>query len=272
MKILIAINSLEKSHKILTFSSQIVKNAGEPPAIMHVTKKKSKIKKNQKKDISEIVDKVLDVPDIKISIKAGYAAHEITKETKKGRYELLITDDLPVDYTHFYQGKGTVYLIKHVSCPVIIVKGGYRPIRRILLCDSGAGRSSVLTSFTAQLASMLEGHEEVTVLHVMSQISAGPGVSGKQLRASADELLEAHTPEGELLEKDIQILERPGVHPKPLVAHGLVLDEILLETRKGDYDLVVIGNQIEQTWRRFLLEDLARKILEKTDRPVLVVK
>ena len=40
--------------------------------------------------------------------------------------------------------------------------------------------------FTTRLAEWLGGEEEVTVLHVMSQLSAGPGVRGQQLRAEAE--------------------------------------------------------------------------------------
>ena len=38
------------------------------------------------------------------------------------------------------------------------------------------------------------------------------------------------------------------------------------------YDLVVIGAHREQGWQRFLLDDLAQKILAHIDRPVLVVR
>ena len=75
-----------------------------------------------------------------------------------------------------------------------------------------------------------------------------------------------------MLDRDIQLLDQPGIHPKPLVVHGLVVDEILSEARKGDYDLIVIGAHVEKNLRRFLLENLARRILKQSDRPVLVVK
>jgi nucleotide-binding universal stress UspA family protein len=170
---------------------------------------------------------------------------------------------------------------------VIVAKGKVGPIQRILLCDSGAqgplagfqnaGETervvpSLLARFTAQLADMLVGEEEITVLHVMSQISAGPGVRGTQLRADVQSLIEEHAPEGELLRQDVQILEQPGVRVRPQVRHGLVVDEILAEAAAGDYDLVVIGAHRGAGWQRILLDDLAHKILMQLDRPVLVIR
>jgi len=81
----------------------------------------------------------------------------------------------------------------------MIVKGRVGPIQRILLCDSGVASHTLLAHFIQRLPALVEGEVEVTILHVMSQMTAGPGISGKQLRASAEELIREHTPEGELL-------------------------------------------------------------------------
>jgi nucleotide-binding universal stress UspA family protein len=92
------------------------------------------------------------------------------------------------------------------------------------------------------------------------------------LRANIEELIESHAPEGELLEQDTQVLNRPGIHPHPEVRHGLVVDEILAEAHRGDYDLVVIGAYCSEGWQRILLDDQAHKIMVQLDRPVLVVR
>ena len=272
MKIIIAINNPEQYRKILFFAAQFIDNAGEPPTIMQVVKNKSEFQNRSLQDFPKIAQEILNIPYLTIFVRVGHAADVIIRETENGRFDLLISDEIPIDLNRIFLGTGTVHTINKAPCPVLIAKGPCRPIRRILLCDSGAGRSSTLSKFTAQLLDMLDGQEDVTVIHVMSQISAGPGVAGKQLRAGFNELLEAHSPEGELLERDIQLLDLPGINPRPLVAHGLVVDEILSEARKGDYDLIIIGIHVEKNLRRFLLENLANKILKQSDRPVLVVK
>jgi nucleotide-binding universal stress UspA family protein len=157
----------------------------------------------------------------------------------------------------------------------------------VLLCDSGrddpsAGLSvalpatsrpgaSILRRFAELAADLLPDGGEIVVLHVMSQISAGPGVRGKQLRSEAEELLQERAPEGELLRRDIEMLQRLGVPARAKVRHGLVVDEILKEVQAGDYDLVVIGAYRGKGWQRILLDDLAHRLVVELDRPVLVV-
>jgi len=207
-------------------------------------------------------------------IRLGHPAEEIIREAEEGSYNLVIIGERqrhdPV--TRFLLGSTAERVIEHAPCPVVIAKGKIGPPQRILLCDSGADSLTLLSRFTTQLAELLTAETDVTILHVMSQISAGPGVSGQQLRADAEELIKRRAPEGELLEQDIQFLQRHNLHTRPKVRHGLVVDEILAEARNGDYDMVVIGAYRGGGWRRILLDDLAHQIIADMDRPVLVVR
>jgi nucleotide-binding universal stress UspA family protein len=185
-------------------------------------------------------------------------------------------------------GSTTIRVVEHAPCPVIVAKGKIGPIQRILLCDSGSddpsvglpsaslrtsgAGPSVLRRFAEIPVDLLEGASEIVVLHVMSQISAGPGVKGKQLRSAADELLEERAPEGELLQRDTKMLERLGLRAHAKVRHGLVVEEIQKEVQSGDYDLVVIGAYRGRGWQRILLDDLAHRLVVELDRPVLVVR
>jgi nucleotide-binding universal stress UspA family protein len=230
------------------------------------------------------------LPNLATRVRVGSAAHEIVREAREEAYDLIVIGQRQENnwLGRWRSTPTSIRVVEHAPCAVVVAKGKVSSIQKILLCDSGAqgplsdlgpvapGNSetgpSLLTRFTAQLAGMLCGEEEITVLHVMSQISAGPGVKGKQLRADALELIEDHSPEGELLLQDVQVLVQPGVRAQAKVRHGLVLDEILDEARGGDYDLLVIGAHRHEGWQHLLLDDLARKIINQADRPVLVVR
>ena len=216
---------------------------------------------------------LLGLPDFAIHQHSGDPAREILAELKLARYDLLVIGEGQIVHGYIPRLPERIShkLAEQSPSPVLVVRNPLRPFKRILLCDSGA-ENSVLRRFTLQVAELLEGEEEITVLHVMSQISAGPGVPGHQLRANVQELIDEDAPEGRLLAQDLRLLSRHGIHPTAKVRHGLVVDEIIDEARAGDYDLVVIGAHHEQGWQRFLLDDLAHKILAHMDRPVLVVR
>jgi nucleotide-binding universal stress UspA family protein len=273
VKILMATGGSPHSEAALQFGAMIAQYAGEPPVILTVIRRESH--RSRAEEILAQAQKVVapTIPTVRTKVRVGHPAQEIVSEATVGHYDLVIVGERLVHALRTrVLGSTAVYVVEHAPCPVIIAKGRIQALRRILLCDSGALSPSLLSRFTAQLAGMLEGDEEITVLHVMSQITAWPGVRGKQLRADADELIQEHAPEGVVLQQDIQVLTQPGVHATPKVRHGLVVEEILAESCEGSYDLIVIGAHRDEGWQRFLLEDIAHEIITQVDRPVLVVR
>jgi len=270
MRILIALPDITNIETTLNFASQFSRNKSISFEVLVITDKKHLPQNNL---IHQQIDRILDRPMVNLILRVGNPIREIIDEVLQGKFDFLILNDFhPSLLNNLKLHPDTISeVVVKCPCSVFIIKGDAREVKRILLCDSGA-ENPILSRFVLQLADLLGGEEEVTVLHVMSQISAGPGVRGKQLRADANELIQDGAPEGKLLQEDMQILCCPGIHPTAKVRHGLVLDEILAEARQGNYDLVVIGAHREHGWQRFLLEDLDKNIIDAMDRPVLVVK
>jgi len=276
MRILIAVDGSPHAEAALRFSTQLVRRANEAPTILVVIRRRVRRLANQADAILSCAQEILQstVPEVQTKVRIGHAAEQIVLEASEGRYDLVVVGEKPVhsQAVRLRPGPTTTRVAEHAPCPVLIAKGRFEVIRRILLCDSGFRGPSVLSRFITQLADVLGGEEEVTVLHVMSQMSAGPGVEGRQLSATAAELIAERAPEGVMLEADLQVLERPDIHPRPKIRHGLVVDEILAEAQAGDYDLVVIGAHQSQGWQGILLDNMAHKIVTALDRPVLVVR
>ncbi len=271
MKILTVIQDTANTKNILQFTAQFNSQADESITIL------ANIGYNAD-DNHQSVHAILAEACIKVPlrvfqtlIRVGNPVKNILYEAEAGNYDLVIVRDQPQHRLERFLRARAVQIADRVPCSVLVIKGKIGPVQRILMCDSGSAESPLLGSFTARVIDLLPGDQEVTVLHVMSQISAGPGVEGEQLRANADELIHIHTPEGDLLERDLHSLKKSRLHTVPKIRHGLVVDEILAEGQSGDYDLIIIG-AYRQKWQQFLLEDLSRQIIEQTDRPVLVVR
>lgn len=273
MRILMTTSSIQQIDALLKFSAQLINRSNETVTLL-VTRalKRSEVLPSVT-EVEAFVHQIAGCEAVQVLVRAGSAARNIAAAAQETQAELIILD------ANYPSGSGwrrsycdiASDVLSKSNLPVLIVPGQGRRIHRILLCDSGAGNAPLLNRLTTQLAKVIAGEEEITVLHVMSQISAGPGVRGKQLRADAETLIAEHTPEGELLASDLQALQHPGLHPHPKVRHGMVVEEILDEARAGDYDLVIIGARRGERWQRLLLEDLARKIMGQIDRPLLVV-
>ncbi len=286
MRILIVVHGLPNDKVTLHLSAQFAHQAGAAITVLAVAGH-ARDRARVEPALAAAREVLTQAPLFESKIRLGSSVHEVVREARENGYDLVIVGEPWHEGLagRFRPGSESVQLVEHAPCSVLVVKGKPRALRRILLCDSGAGSvladpvlratgvgPPLLARFTAQAAEVLRGEEEITVLHVMSQIGAGPGIPDRHLRAAAEELIEEHAPEGELLMQDVQMLVRPGVQARPLVRHGLVLDEILHEARSGDYDLVVIGAHPGKLWQKLLLDDLARKIMVQIDRPILVIK
>ena len=210
-------------------------------------------------------------PALRSMVRVGKIAATILATATDGGFDLLVVGHRPrhARLRPFRIGPAERILASR-RLPTLVVRGEASAIRHVLLCESGR-EPTLLARVQAQLPALLAQAERLTVLHVMSQIAAAPGVPGWELRADAEALIEEGTPEGQLLEEEIALLEPAPVEPEAKVRHGLVVDEILAEAREGDYDVVIIGAIHETGWRRYLLDDLADQILREVDRPVLVL-
>ena len=274
MRILIVTSSSPHTQQALCFGGQLAWRAGEPPTLLWVSRRRP-TQVRLGKELARL-RQLLEPGSAHVHSKArfGRLAEQILREAEEEEYDLIIIGERlrPSGVLARLFGSTVRTVAERAPCPVLVVKGQVRPLRRLLLCDSGVLSPPLLDRFTARLAPLLDAQQEITVLHVMSQISAGPGVRGEQLRADAEELMSEHSPEGQLLEHDLDILEGSDLNAQPKVRHGLVVDEILEEAGSGDYDLVVIGAHPEKGWRRILLDDLAHRLLMRLKRPVLVVR
>lgn len=271
MRILIAIYDPSLAEQILRYASQFAQCTDDTCLVLTVIE--SPKHSSPAANLVKRAQDLLGLTELIIHQRTGDPLREILAELKQTHFDLLVIGESQVlnPKTSYFKENIAHKLAEQSPCAVLVVREPARPAKRILMCDSGA-ENSVLRRFTLQVAELLAGEEEITVLHVMSQISAGPGVPGRQLRADVQELIAEDAPEGRLLAKDLRMLDRRGIHPTARVRHGLVVDEILEEARSGDYDLVVIGAHRGKGWQRFLLDDLAHKILAQMDRPVLVVR
>lgn len=204
-------------------------------------------------------------------IRVGRVPREIICEAQEGQYDLLIIGEHPRhQLARQLMGPTAQSVIALMPCPVLIVRNHSRPPRRVLVCEGGRD-PSLLSRLISRLAALIEMITDLTVLHVMSQIAASPEAQDWELQAEAEELIEKRTPEGKLLAQDLELLKPLNIQLQAKVRHGLVVEEILAEAKSGDYDLVVIGAHQSKGWERYLLDDLARQIIQHADRPVLVL-
>lgn len=274
MQILVATGGAAHSDTAVRLGAFIAEKTGSHLALLTVIHSREEQPQAEAilKRAATLVSLYQIVPQKQICI--GAAASEIVQMAVKDRYDLVILGDRPEHrFIKRVIGPTADRVIAHMPCPVLIARQESASSLRMLLCEGGRD-PSLLSRLQLHLTPLLSVAEELTVLHVMSQMTAAPGVPGWELRADADELMAKHTREGELLAHDTAVLEQLPLHLQHLqakVRHGLVVDEVVAEAKDGAYDIVVIGAHQGSGWERYLLDDLAHQIVNKVNTSVLVI-
>ena len=281
MKTLIAVGSSKHATEAIVTGVEFAKATNSSVTILHVIKDPG-----NRAEAQEIINRATRLAQrqyadngstpsagqIEGRIRLGHPAEEIVAEAAEGGYNLIVVGTWPkLNLLHRLLAPTTERVVTQAHCPVLVAKGELDSLQHVLLCVSGADSPSRAAQFVCAMSDEMEAELDVTVLHVMSQISASLEVRDDwQLDASAEKLIREGTPEGKWLRRDVETLKRAKARVQPKVRHGLVVDEVLMETLESECDLVVIGAHRQEGWQRILLDDLAYQIVVRADRPVLI--
>ncbi len=285
MKILLATGGSIHSDHALRLGALLAPHADVPPTLLTVVA--GPLRRGRGEQILAEAQDLLGELGVAVTPKlcVGHPEAEILAEAEAGGYDLVILGERRSHRlrTRIF-GSVVMGVVAHVPCAVLVVKGEAAPIHRVLICDSGATQPTVLESLTRRrllpllsLNAAGQGAREgvrpaVTVLHVISQITAGPGVEAGALESDTAHQVLAHTPEGNRLAQSVALLQEMGVNAEAKVRHGLVVDEILAEAEAGGFGLTVIGAHRRAGWEHFLLEDIAHRVITEIRGPILVVR
>jgi nucleotide-binding universal stress UspA family protein len=208
---------------------------------------------------------------LEIVVRAGEPISQIIKQTSTVTYDLVVIGARRTGARGLYwRSLKTYEVIKSISPPVLVAVGDRNRLKRFLVCTGGKEFIEEAVQLTGKLAAAVGA--SVTLLHIMAE---PPAVYADlvRLEEDLDLLLQSHSELGENLRHQKEELERLGVSAEVRVRHGIVVDQVFEEARKGDYDLIVTGSsQARGMLRYYIMGDLTRSILNHAECPVLVAR
>jgi nucleotide-binding universal stress UspA family protein len=208
-------------------------------------------------------------PDIVVQF--GEPVLQIVQQTSKNKYDLVV---IGARWTgavgHYWRSKKTYEVIKAIEPPVLVGIGERKELKRFVVCTGGKEFIEQAVKFTGQLAAAVGA--SVTLLHVMAE---PPAMYADLVRMeeNVDQLLQSNSELGTNLRRQKRELDRLGVPAEVHLRHGIVIDQVFEEARAGNYDLIVTGtSQARGLFRHYIMGDLTRDILNRSNVPVLVAR
>jgi nucleotide-binding universal stress UspA family protein len=271
MKILVCSDGSERARRALA-SAAIIANATKVETtilgITEIEQEEPNLRAALREEAKVFREQAIE-PEI--VTKIGDPVAEIVRRTKETAYDLVVIGAERRGAQEFFLPSTKAYSITEAIVPAVLVVPVSRPaIKRILICSGGGTYIENAVRFTSTIAKDLSA--EIALLTVTPR---PPAMHGTIFRRQEDvaALLNSNSALGRNLRTDQEIIKRAGVPVVVEVRHGIVIDEILAEVERRDYDLVVSGSwPVRDAWRNYAIGNVTREIVNRTHRPVLVVR
>ena len=226
----------------------------------------------------ERMAKLLDGAELNIArkIRRGDSYEQILEEAVAHAYDLVIVGGGGQHHglLHFKVGSTTSKLARKLHTHFLVARNIPNQVKKVLVCTGAEAPAVDTMRVSGQMLAGLPA--EITVLHVMSQISLKPGSIPEELIATAETAIAKNTREGQHLQRAMQQLSQAGITGSiiPRLRHGLVVDEVLAEVRQGKYDIMVVGAHYQpgqNRWLGILLDDVTDQLINQAPCSVLIV-
>ncbi|OYT55178.1 MAG: hypothetical protein B6U72_00050 [Candidatus Altiarchaeales archaeon ex4484_2] len=268
MKILVCADGSKRNKNSLEFAALVAKAVNADVTVLHVVENGVDESEEIFSEAVKIIEKK-GVEKIKTRKLKGRADVQILKHAQRNKYDLVIVGSHGVQYLRaFLFGDVAVRIIEHIKTPILVIRDKRPKIRKILFCTGGSSFAENAVRFGSNIAQT--AGVKATILHVIPELPAM--YRGFGMGESLSEFLECNTPECIALKRAAKILEEEGIETEVKLSHGLPSEEILVEAEGNNYDLIVLGSHGMSSPSRFLLGDVACRVVKYSKTPCLLVK
>jgi nucleotide-binding universal stress UspA family protein len=271
MKILVCSDGSERSRRALASAAVIAAATKAEATILGITEieqGESELLKTLREEAAVFKEKEAK---LQIVSKFGDMVAEIVRQTRETIYDLVVIGAERRGSQEFFLPSTKAYSIAEAISPPLLVVPRSRPdLKRILICSGGGTYIDNAVRFTSKIAKQLSAG--ITLLSV---VAAPPAMHATLFRRQDDveALLNSGSALGHNLRNEKELVERAGVPVTVRIRHGIVIDQILAEVEQSDYDLVVAGSwPVRDPWRNYVIGNVTRDIINRSDRPVLVIR
>ncbi|SFR10124.1 universal stress protein [Desulfoscipio geothermicus] len=142
---------------------------------------------------------------------------------------------------------------------------------KILVPLDGSHRSLAATEHAIQIAAKVNAN--ITLLHVAPNLTPLVGPYGDRLGVAQKTIVKEFETMGEnILNEAMEDLKDRGVTINKKLTWGNPAQEICLEAREGNYDLIVIGSRGLSEIKGYLMGSVSNRVTRHAHCPVLIIR
>jgi nucleotide-binding universal stress UspA family protein len=217
-------------------------------------------------------------PELTVSAVDSPPIEAIIAEARRRRASVVVVGSRGLGFARrLMLGSVSRGVVRRASCPVLVVKGRRRRVKRLVLATDGSPNASRALGF---LLARLEppAGARIRVIRVLEPVlprtrallpapvrravlASAAGVNAERTRQARREVAGAAV-----------LLKRAGWRARGIVREGVPLVELLREAAASRADLLVVGARGTGGLARLLLGSVGEGALDRSPIPVLLVK
>jgi nucleotide-binding universal stress UspA family protein len=217
-------------------------------------------------------------PDMTASTMTTPPVEAITEEARRRRAGVIVVGSRGLGFARrLMLGSVSRGVVRRASCPVLVVKGRRRRVRRLVIGTDGSRNASRALGFALTWLQPPAGARATVVRVLEPVLPRSPALLPAPIRravlASAASLNAARTRQARReVGGAAVLLKRAGWRARGTVREGLPLAELLREAAGSRADLLVVGARGTGGLARLLIGSVAEGVLDRSPVPVLLVR
>jgi nucleotide-binding universal stress UspA family protein len=225
--------------------------------------------------LEELMDRAVSLckqkgVEYRIEAQSGEAEQVIPEKANSGDFITVVSPLGRPKIKQWLVGRSIRLLLEKIKVPILYVPETRLPLKKLLVSIGGLGYEVEAENLAFRLASAVGA--DVTILHVIPPIDLDYP-STRKVRRHVKDLAETNTLPGRSLKKALEIAQQAGLNAKVSTRQGNVVEEILLEIRDGDYDMVCMGSSYSaHTLRQLYTPNVTAEVAEAARCPLLTAR
>lgn len=268
MNILIYLDQERKDYPAIAFVNLLAKTFSILLTLLYIVSEEEDQEQGEA-ILAQAAEQCVDITAKKL-LRWGDPVGVLLSEARQTKHDLLIIPSGDKKRPNRRNESIEKIISQSIYPTVLILRGTPHNLKRILICTGGPeGHGKVIES-GADMAQAFGA--KVTLLHVAAGAVPTMYTGLPAFEESLEDLLKTDTAVSRHLRASAEVLDARNLEGELELRRGIPIDEIVRETRLGEYDLVVIGrSRVYRGWKEILMGDSVLPILSQLSVSVLVV-
>ena len=273
--ILVVTNGTKESYPAVEQGAWLAEILGLPITLLGVTERSDPAAIDAIHPLEAVFEKAVGLFEAqgaayRLEVRNGSAEGVVPGEAKRLDSIVVLSRLGRPQIQRMISGRSIRAFIEEIEQPLLYVPEARLPVKKILISVGGLGYDVNAEHIAMQVA--VKSAAEIVLLHIVPPMDLDYPTA-KIVNENWQRLAETDTPVGRSLRESLENARAAGLAASLKVRRGNVIEEIIAETREGNYDLLCMGSSYSvHSLRQMVSVNVTEEIMERAQCPVMTAR